>query len=263
MPIAGHWVILLSRTPDSDSWVFEDVGRTNRLGRVGFRVGPDEPTAYRLVFLGSQRLQPVRSAVVRVGIRPTVTIAADPTVIDPGESTTVSGTATAWDGTPVADAPVELLARRVGSRHRLTVVGTGTTAGDGSVAITASPLRSQYYRLRVLRTEGVPSGISPRARVDVRAASSLSIRGRATPSAYVVSGVLRGRGEVLAHRMVTLLEQAPGGTDWVEVATDRTSRTGLAKFERSLAPGTSYRLSFAGGPRLAPSTSGTVVQPGA
>ena len=141
VPIAGHWVILLSRTARrrTECWAFEDVERTNRLGRVGFRVGPDEPTAYRLVFLGTPRLQPVRSAVVRVGVRPTVTIAADPTVIDPGESTTVSGTATAWDGTPVAGAPVELLARRVGSRHELEVVGTGTTAADGSVVHHAQP----------------------------------------------------------------------------------------------------------------------------
>src|SRR5204862_3116526 len=115
VPIAGRWVILLSKTPDSDSWAFEKAERTNRLGRVGFRVGPDEPTAYRLVFLGTPLLQPARSAVVRLGVRPTVTIAASPTVINPGESTTVSGTATTWDGTPVAGAPVELLARRVGS----------------------------------------------------------------------------------------------------------------------------------------------------
>jgi hypothetical protein len=260
VPIGGQWIILLSRTADADSWAFEDVERTNRRGRVGFRVGPDEPTAYRLVFLGTPRLQPVRSAVVRVGVRSTVTISAEPTVIDPGESTTVSGTATAWDGTPVSGAPVQLLARRVGSRHDLEVVGTGTTAADGSVAIDASPLRSQFYRLRVLRTEGVPGGISDRVRVDVRAATSLSIRGRATMSAYVVSGVLRGRGDVLPHRTVALMAQASGETEWVEVDSTSTGVRGQVRFEQPPAPGTSYRLSFAGGPRLAPTTSGTVTQ---
>jgi hypothetical protein len=260
VPIAGKWIILLSRTADAESWAFEDFERTNRLGRVGFRVGPDEPTAYRLVFLGTPLLQPARSAVVRVGVRPTVTISADPTVIDPGQSTTVSGTATAWDGSPVAGAPVELLARRVGSREGLQVVGTGTTGPDGSVAITHSPLRSQFYRLRVLRTDTVPAGLSPRVRVDVRAATSLSIRGRATVDSYVVSGVLRGRGQVLPHRLVTLLELAPGASEWVEADSARTGVRGQVKFRQPLAVGTSYRLSFAGGPRLAPSTSGTVVQ---
>jgi hypothetical protein len=260
VPIAGRWVILLSKTSDSESWAFEKAKRTNRLGRVGFRVGPDEPTAYRLVFLGTPLLQPARSAVVRVGVRPTVTIAAAPTVINPGESTTVSGTATTWDGTPVAGAPVQLLARRVGSRDRLEVVGTGTTGLDGSVAITHSPLRSQYYRLRVLHTEGVPAGISPRVRVDVRAATSLSIRGRATVDDYAVSGVLRGGGGVLPHRLVTLMALAPGGSEWVAADSARTGVRGQVKFRQPLAAGTSYRLSFAGGPRLAPSTSGTVVQ---
>ncbi len=140
------------------------------------------------------------------------------------------------------------------------VVGTGSTASDGTVAITATPLRSQLYRLRVLRTEGVPGAVSERVRVDVRAATSLSIRGRTLTGAFVVSGVLRGAGGTLAHREVTLLAQAPGATEWVPVATDITGPRGKVRFVQPLAPGTAYQLSFAGGPRLAPSVSGVVTQ---
>ena len=147
-------------------------------------------------------------------------------MIDPGEPRPSRGPSPPASG-PVAGAPVELLARRVGSRHGLVVVGTGTTASDGTVAITATPLRSQFYRLRVLRTEGVPGAVSERVRVDVRAATSLSIRGRTLTGAFVVSGVLRGAGGTLAHREVTLLAQAPGTTEWVPVApADRSARQG-------------------------------------
>jgi hypothetical protein len=259
VPVRHRWVVLLSRTPDGDSWAFGGVQRTNAVGRVAFAVGPDDRTAYRLVFLGTPLLQPVRSAVVRVAVRPSVTIAADPTVLDPGGATTISGTVSTTAG-PVAGATVELLARRVGSRQPLAVVGTGTTAEDGTVAITANPLRSQFYRLRVQRSEGVPRAVSERVRVDVRFATSLSIRGRATPAAYVVSGVLRGHRETLPGREVALLALAPGATEWVQVDAALTGVRGRVAFEQPLAVGTAYQLSFAGGPLLAPTASGTVSQ---
>jgi hypothetical protein len=259
VPVRHRWVVLLSRTPDADGWAFGDVQLTNAFGRVAFAVAPDDRTAYRLVFLGTPRLQPVRSAIVHLAVRPTVTIAADPTVVDPGGTTTVSGTVATTTG-PVAGATVELLARRVGSREELEVVGTGTTATDGTVAITATPRRSQFYRLRVLRSEDVPRAVSPRVRVDVRFATSLSIRGRATVAAFVVSGVLRGHRETLPNRPVALLSMAPGTTEWTQVDAALTGVRGQVRFDQPLAPGTAYQLSFAGGPRLAPTTSGTVTQ---
>ncbi|MEO6510026.1 MAG: hypothetical protein ABIO16_03475 [Nocardioides sp.] len=259
VPVQHRFVVLLSRTEGAEAWAYGDVARTGPDGRVAFAVGPDERTAYRLVFLGTPLLQPVRSAVVRVAVRPTITIAADPAVVDPGGTTTVSGTVNTVAG-PVTGASVELLARRVGSPQALEVVGTGTTGDDGTVAITAAPLRSQFYRLRVLRSEGVPRAISERVRVDVRFATSLSIRGRATPTSYAVSGVLRGHRETLRGREVALLAMAPGATEWTQVDSALTGVRGLVKFEQPLAAGTAYQLSFAGGPRLAPSTSGTVAQ---
>jgi hypothetical protein len=94
----------------------------------------------------------------------------------------------------------------------------------------------------------------------VRASTSLSIRGRSTPTAYAVSGVLLGRGEPLAQQVVSLMSQALGATEWVEIDSARTGPRGRVRFEQPVVPGTSYYLSFAGGPRLAPSTSGVVVQ---
>ncbi len=250
-------MILVSRTSDAGSWTFEGVHRTRRHGAVAFRVEPTTRTAYRLVFLGTPLLQPATSGIVRVVARPALTIAAIPQRIDRGEPTTVSGTVTD-EGAAVAGGTVKLVAGPVGSRH-MHVVGTSTTADDGTVSFTDTPRRSTVYRLRLMRSTGLPGAVSDRARVWVRTPTSLSIRGKQIGTDFAVSGVLRGGGHPLAHRTVTLLEQASGSATWTEAGTDRTNRAGLARFRQPQVPGTGYRLAYAGGPRFAPSSSGTVV----
>ncbi len=261
--LAGHValrhrpVILVSRTGDATTWTFEGVHRTHAKGVVRFAVEPATDTAYRLVFLGTQLLQPATSGVVRVVSRPDVTISAAPKWIAKGESTTVSGTVTD-DGTAVAGGTVKLLARPAGAHHP-HLVGTGTTAADGTVSFTDAPNRSTVYRLRLVHTAGIPGAVSHPTHVWVKHPSSLSIRGRATSTGFVVSGVLKGAGHPLGHRTVTLLEQAPGTDTWTEAGTDVTDKQGLARFHEPTAPGTGYRLAYAGGSRFAASTSGTVV----
>jgi hypothetical protein len=257
VPLPHRRVVLVSRTADADGWTFEGVHRTHRHGVVAFRVEPSTDTAYRLVFLGTPLLQPARSGLVRVRTRPDVTLTADPRRIDQGASTTLSGTATDA-GAPVAGATVKLLARRAGTHH-VHMVGTATTAADGTVSFTDSPRRTTYYRLRLVHADGTPGAVSHAARVLVRVHSSLSIRGRATHTEFVVSGVLRGGGHPLKSRPVTLQSQAPGSTDWIDAGTARTGRQGVVRFHEPPAAGTGYRLAYAGGPRFAPSTSGTVV----
>jgi hypothetical protein len=251
-------VILISRTADATDWTFEGVHRAHRYGAVTFRVTPAEDTAYRLVFLGTALLQPARSAVVRVVTRPSVSITADPARIDRGETTTVSGVVTDH-GAPIAGATVKLLAKRAGTTRDLHLVGTGTTTADGSVSFTDSPHASMVYRLRLVAGTGYPGAVSARAVVVVRTPTSLSIRGRSTATEIAVSGTLFGGGSTLVHKPVTLEVQAPGSTDWTPVATADTDLTGTVRFHQSLVPGTGYRLAYAGGPRFAPSTSGTVV----
>jgi hypothetical protein len=258
VPIRHRWVILTSRTPDATSWSFVAAHRTGPLGGVAFRVHPADHTAYRLAFLGTPLLQPSRSAIVHVGVRPEVSISVSPNRVDPGESSTVSGSAT-HVGAPLTGASVRLLARKVGSHRPFHAEQTSTTAGDGSVSFAVTPARATAYRLRVVHSDGVPTAVSRALRVRVRFATSLSIRGLAAPAAYKVSGILRGHGHPLRHRVVTLLQQTPGSTDWTPVAADRSGSHGVVRFVEALAPGTGYRLSFADGPRFAPSTSGTVV----
>ena len=190
--------------------------------------------------------------------RPSVTVAADPTRVDRGETTTVSGVVTD-DGTPVAGATVNLLARRAGTAHGFHLVTSGTTADDGSVSLTDTPSASTVYRLRLVAGTGYPGAVSDRVTVVVRTPTSLSIRGRTTATDVVVSGILLGGGRPLAHRPVTLWAQAPGAPDWTQVATAGSNRTGAVRFHQPTTPGTGYRLAYAGGPRFASSTSGTVV----
>jgi hypothetical protein len=257
VPLRHREVLLVSRAVGADTWTFEGAHRTRRLGGVAFRVHPTEKTAYRLVFLGTALLRPARSAVVRIETRPDVSITADPTQITRGASATISGVASD-QGTPIAGGTVKLLGRKAGT-HRVKVLATGTTAADGSVSFTATPGTTTVYRLRLVHTTGIRASLSDPARVVVLVPSSLSIRGRATSTDFVVSGTLRGGGHALVHRTVSLLEQAPGSDVWTEAGTAKTGRKGVVRFHEATAPGTGYRLAYAGGSRFAPSTSGTVV----
>jgi hypothetical protein len=257
VPLGHRDVILVSHTKGEDGWTFEGDHQTRRDGGVAFEISPTEPTAYRLVFLGTPLLRPARSGVVRVQDRPGVTIAADPTQITRGDSTNISGVASD-KGTPIAGSTVQLLARKAGAHH-LKVVDSSTTAPDGSVSFTASPAVTTMYRLRLVHSAGVPAALSPAAKVKVQLPSSLSIRGRADSTGFAVSGILRGGGHPLAHRSVTLLEEASGSSVWTDAGTAKTGKAGAVRFQEPTAPGTSYRLAYAGGPRFAPSSSGTVV----
>lgn len=257
VPLRHRTVVLVSRPVGATDWTFDGAKLTQRFGRVAFRVMPATDTAYRLVFLGTELLRPSHSAIVRIATRPDVTISADPTVITRGDSTTISGVASD-SGTPVAGATVKLLGRRAGTHH-LRVLASGTTADDGSVSFTESPGVTTIYRLHLVASTGVPGSLSPAARVTVQLPTSLSIRGRATATDFVVSGVLLGGGHPLGHRTVTLSAQGSGSPDWSVVATATTNRNGFVKFHQPLSPGTSYRLDYAGGPQFAPSSSGTVV----
>ncbi len=96
-------------------------------------------------------------------------------------------------------------------------------------------------------------------RVRVTQATSRSSRGREVAGSYKVSGVLRGGGSALAGRVVTLELLVPNATTWTAVGTDRTNKNGKAEFTQALSEGNSYRLTYAGGPRFGPSTSGVVV----
>jgi hypothetical protein len=255
--LAHRHVLLVSHAAGADGWTFEGVHWTRHDGGVAFRVDPSEKTAYRLVFLGTPLLRPARSAVVRVLDRPDVSITADPAQITRGETTTISGVASD-QGTPLAGATVTLLARKAGAHH-VKAIGSGTTAADGSVSFSATPAVTTAYRLRLVHTTGVRASLSDAARVTVRLPSSLSIRGRSTSADFVVSGTLRGGGQILAHRTVTLQSEASGSSTWTDAGTAKTGKGGVVRFHEPTAPGTGYRLVYAGGPRFAPSSSGTVV----
>ncbi len=159
-------VILLSRTADDADWTYEGTHRTQRQGVVRFVVDPAQDSAYRLVFLGTTRLLPSRSAIVRVAHRPDVSLTADPLAIAHGDTVTLTGLVTDT-GAPVVGATVALLAVKVPQPSSRRVVATGVTGDDGSVTFSDAPRLSTKYRLRVGATEGTPGALSPVVRVVV------------------------------------------------------------------------------------------------
>ena len=256
--VPNRKILLLART-EGNPFAPVAMARTDRDGVVRFRVSPDVKTAYRLRFEGTRLLRPSRSGVVRIGVRPKITASAAPTPINPGESTTVSGLVT-YEGAPYVGATVDLLARKAHRHGRFTKVATSTTGALGEVSFVQSPRRTTVYRLLVRRAEGgPPRAVSDNVRVVVRTASSLSIRGRTTPDGYAVSGVLRGGGGPIPGRPVSLERLAEDGVTWTAIDSARTKRRGKVKFLEPISEGASYRLSFAGGHRFAPSVSGVVI----
>lgn len=253
-----HRVVdLLARTAADPTWQVIGQDLTDRAGVVQFPLRPNAPAAYRLVFEGTPVFRPSHSGIVRIGVRPEVTAVAAPDSVNPGETTTVSGVAT-LAGQPLSGATVDLVARAAG-HHGRSVVGSGTTAADGSVAITDTPTVTTVYRLVVRHSAGVPRGTSPAVRVHVRAPSSLSIRGRHVPSGFLVSGVLRGNHHTVKHALVNLETLAADGVTWTVVTTGLSNHHGKVAFLQPDSAGASYRLTYAGDDRLAPCTSGTVV----
>ncbi len=254
-----HRVVnLLTRTTADPTWQVIGQDLSDRAGAVQFPITPTGPAAYRLRFDGTPVFHKSHSGIVRIGVRPVVTATAAPEWINPGETATVSGVAT-LAGVPLSGASVDLVARPAGHAGPRHVVGSGTTAADGSVAITDTPSESTVYRLVVRHATGVPRGSSPAVRVKVRAPSSLSIRGRHTAAGFVVSGILRGNHHTVRHAQVNLETLAPDGVTWVVVTSGFTGSHGKVSFLEPSSEGASYRLSYAGSYKLAPCVSGTVV----
>jgi hypothetical protein len=257
--LPNRQVQLLAHRVGEGEWHFVTAQPTGGRGAISFRVSPDQPTRYRMQFLGSQVFRPTHSGVVTIAVRTAVSISAVPGSIAPGQVTTISATAT-HRGLAVQGATAQLLARAAHPYTRFHVVGSGTTGANGGVSLAATPAHDTRYEVRVLPSTSAPGGLSPATQVDVTAATSLSVRGRdAAHGRYSVSGSLRSHGHPVRHVRVTLWSQAPGSTVWTEVAHRSTSRHGSVRFLRPQVAGTGYRLTFAGNHRYAAAASGTVV----
>lgn len=254
-----HRVVdLLTRTAGQPTWQLLGQDLSDHAGAVQFIVHPTGPAAYRLVFEGTRVFRRSHSGIVRIGVRPAVTASASPDWINPGETTTVSGVAT-MAGQPLSAASVDLVARPAGHSGPGHVVGSGTTAADGTVAIDDTPTETTVYRLVVRHSVGVPRGASEAVRVKVRAPSSLSIRGRHVADGFVVSGILRGNHHTVRNAPVNLETLGADGVTWTVVTTGTTGRHGKVTFLAPNSEGASFRLAYDGGTRLAPCVSGTVV----
>ncbi len=158
--LPGKRVLLLSMPRGESAWSYEATKRTSGNGRVGFMVGPEVVTHYRLVFPGTAVFRATRSAVVRVAARPTaLSISASDWRIKLGETVTISGVLTKA-GTPVAGQNVTLRAKTTARGDDFETVAAATTGPDGSVIFPQSPTRDMLYRLVSARGPGTPSARS-------------------------------------------------------------------------------------------------------
>ena len=145
-------VLLLKRPVGTTGWQFARSQRTNDNGAVRFRVDPGKDMAFKLYFLGARDFAPSRSGIVKVPVRPDVTISAGQSEVPQGASTTVSGVVSFQDAV-LPGALVKLWAVQVGVPDSGTVVGEGSTQPDGTIQFTVTPTTTTRYRLRVLPTD--------------------------------------------------------------------------------------------------------------
>ncbi len=256
LTLRGKWIVLLSKSAGADTWQFRNARRTDRAGRVNFLIRPRTHTSYRLNFSGTQVHRPARSGVVEVRVRPTVTVAVDPTQVDPGASITVTGAIAGPEG-PVGEATVDLMAREVRRGATWAVVASTTSAADGAVRLLAAPEQTSRYRLWVRASLATPSARSRTVTVEVRSPSSLSIRGKSAAEGFVVSGRLMAEGQAVRGEEVVLRSYDAATSTWPVVATAVTGRHGWVRFVQQPVPGASYRLGY-DGPRFMSSTSATL-----
>jgi hypothetical protein len=248
--VAKRVILLQARAAGTTTWVGEARHRTGRHGRVAFRVSPASTTRYRLVFRGNGLQRPSVSGVVAVAVRAArttaLTISQDSIYIEPGGSDGIHGVLS-QNGTTLGNEVVALRSR-LNSQRNFHLVGTTTTASDGTVSFTVTPAVNTHYVLVHRRTATTQYARSPIATVHVRRPSSLSIRARQTEAKEVISGQLRGGGHALANRPVTLETSPAGAGTWTVVATKHANQHGNVVFKVA-KPTTAedYKLVFAGG----------------
>jgi len=257
-PLGRRRIVLLAKTAGAGIWQYHQARRTDRAGQVHFLIRPRTHTQYRLTFAGTSAYRSARSGIVDVRMRPVVTIAADSTQLDQGQSTPFSVTVTSEAG-PVAGATVELLQREPpGSGALWTVIASTTTKVDGTATVLVGPGATSSYRWRSNAIGDVPAGRSAALRVQVRPASTLTVSGGpVTAVGFVIEGRLVGDSRPVRDAAVTLQTYDAATAGWRDVTTNLTGKKGRVRFVRPYESGASYRLVY-GGPQFAASTSATV-----
>lgn len=160
-PLTKKIVVLVSRADGSSTWGFVAAKRTGRYGGVAFVVHPSVGTNYKLLFQGTPKYRRARSGVVHVAIRSTkLTSAVSSATVAPGSSAVVSGVLTK-SGVAYADQAVQLWGKPAGTDQKFAALAPATTAADGTVSFTVTPVRTMRYFLFFPKTADAPAAQSP------------------------------------------------------------------------------------------------------
>lgn len=162
-------VRLLVKRAGTEGFLRGGVRRTDRQGRVAFKVLPAVTTVFRLAFVGTRDLAPARSTAVTVQARSTrVSIAVSPGTVRQGAPVTVRGVVTD-EAVVLPGATVELRARDADGSGAVRTVATTVSGADGTVSFAVTPTRTTSYVLIVRPTESSQLARSRSATVTVQA----------------------------------------------------------------------------------------------
>ncbi|HTR95131.1 MAG TPA: hypothetical protein VMI73_25655 [Trebonia sp.] len=125
-------------------WVLEKANLTGKNGWVRFTVKPSVTSRFELVFAGNKTLAASHSGVVTIHVKPAVvktatslTIAANPSTITAGSTTTISGDLTA--GTTALPKRLVYLYRWNATAKHWDKVSVNVTGPKGGVSFTRKP----------------------------------------------------------------------------------------------------------------------------
>lgn len=207
----------------------------------------------------AERRTPITHAAPAAPVDAAASISSVPGVVDPGQSSTVSGVVTS-NGSFLGGAVVSLMARPMGERGRWVVAQSAHTRADGSVQFTVSPTQWMSYRLRIDSPTLSLREITPAVHVVVRTPSRLTARGIAGgESRTSVVGRLSAPGAPQPGRMVQLETKGIDSSEWSPVARALTSEHGFVRFTRPSSPRSHYRLVYGGDESHLPSRSKIVI----
>lgn len=188
----------------------------------------------------------VGTAAADTATATSLSIRSSHSLINPGQSNSISGTLLDSSNQSLANETVQLQSHL--PSQDWTVAAEKATNSNGFVAFTVSPRRTTLYQLVFRASGNYARSHSGVVTLQVRRAASLSIRlfrSSINPGGTdAISGVLKAGGSTLADKTVLLQSRGHSSDSWSTQASKQTGSHGYVRFLVSPSATRQYRMVF-------------------
>lgn len=213
------------------AWWVGSQGAAARAALVG-QLGLDSAAFWTIGGEDPQTWPALRTYAQQLAPAPTAVTAAVPATAVFNAPMPVTATATS-NGAPVAGATATLQFKAAGRKQSWVPVASGTTAADGTVAITAQPTARGSWRVLVAGAPGRAEQATAPAAVAVASWVRLTAKAKGARTVFRVVAQPAAKGQ-----QVSVERQK--GDRWVTVARGTTDARGVLRIAVKAKPGT-YR----------------------